>query len=305
VTQFAWFDRAGKLTAPVGVPLTYVSMFRLSPDERQIAVQEGMVQAGSAGISDLWLVDTERGTNQRFTTTAAGSNTQPVWSSDDRTILFTNFYRPELLRKAVSGTGNEQLEQVVAKRPAEVMPTDWSRDGRWVLTRERGGETGYDIWKTPVTSDGRMQPGTTPSPYLRTRFNEQGARFSPELNPRWVAYYSDESGRYEVYIDSFPEPSHKIPITTGGGVHPMWGAADELFYVRLEDGALMSVALKVTPLTIQPSAPRELFRLPLRSPAGATYQPSRDGQRFLVLTTPDSAPPSLNMIVNWPALLKR
>jgi hypothetical protein len=85
----------------------------------------------------------------------------------------------------------------------------------------------------------------------------------------------------------------------------MWGAADELFYVRPEDNALMSVALKVTPETIEPSPPRELFRLPLQSPAGATYQPSRDGQRFLVLTTPESAPSSLNLIVNWPAVLKK
>ena len=85
----------------------------------------------------------------------------------------------------------------------------------------------------------------------------------------------------------------------------MWGAADELFYVRLDDNALMSVALKVTSETIEPSAPRELFRLPLRSPAGATYQPSRDGQRFLVLTSPESAHSWLNMIVNWPALLKK
>jgi len=108
-----------------------------------------------------------------------------------------------------------------------------------------------------------------------------------------------------VYIDSFPEPRRKIPISTGGGLSPMWGAADELFYVRLDDNALMSVALKVTSETIEPSAPRELFRLPLRSPAGATYQPSRDGHRFLVLTTPESGPPSLNMIVNWPTLLKK
>jgi Tol biopolymer transport system component len=302
VTQFAWFDRAGKPRTPVGGPLSYVSMFRLSPDERHIAVQQGSVQAGSAGISDLWLLDTERGFNKRFTSSAGGANTQPVWSPDGRTIVFTNFYVPELVRKAVSDIGDEQL---VAKRPAEVMPTDWSRDGRWVLTRERGAGTGYDIWKIPVTSDGRMEPGAAPSLYLRTKFNEQAARFSPEPNPRWVAYASDESGRYEVYIDSFPERRGKIPISIGGGFHPMWGAADELFYVRLDDNELMSVALKVTPETIEASAPHELFRLPLRSPAGATYQPSGDGQRFLVLTTPERGPSWLNLIVNWPALVKK
>jgi hypothetical protein len=303
VTQFAWFDRAGKLLTPVGGPLSYASMFRLSPDERHIVVQQGAVQAGSAGVSDLWLVDTERGGSNRFTDSrAAGTNTQPVWSPDGRTILFVHLGSPELVRKAASGIGDEQ---VVARRPTEVMPTDWSRDGGWVLTRERGADTGFDIWKIPVTSDGKLAAGAAPSPYLRTRFNEQEARFSPEPNPRWVAYASDESGRPEVYIDSFPEPRGKILISNGGGFHPMWGAADELFYVRPEDNALMSVALKVTPETIEPSPPRELFRLPLQSPAGATYQPSRDGQRFLVLTSPESAPSSLNLIVNWPAVLKK
>jgi Tol biopolymer transport system component len=303
VTQFAWFDREGKPLTPVGEPLSYVSMFRLSPDDRHIAVQTGVVQAGSAGISDLWLVDTERGGSNRFTdSAAAGSNTQPVWSPDGRTILFVHLGSPELVRKAARGIGNEQL---VARRPAEVMPTDWSRDGRWVLTRERGADTGFDIWKIPVTSDGRTEPGATPSPYVRTKFNEQGARFSPELNPRWVAYASDESGRYEVHIDSFPERRGKIPLSTGGGLHPMWGAADELFYVRPEDNALMSVALKVTSEAIEPSTPVKLFTLPLRSPAGATYQPSRAGQRFLVLTEPESGPPLLNLIVNWPALVKK
>jgi hypothetical protein len=207
------------------------------------------------------------------------------------------------VRKAANGASDEQL---VARRPPEVMPTDWSRDGRWVLTRERGADTGFDIWKMPVTSDGNLEAGAAPLPYLRTRFNEQSARFSPEPNPRWVAYTSDESGRYEVYIDSFPEPRGKILISTGGGLHPRWGAGGhELFYARLEDNTLMTVALKVTAETIEPSAPRELFRLPLRSPAGATYEPSRDAQRFLVLTSPESAHSWLNMIVNWPALLKQ
>ena len=217
-------------------------------------------------------------------------------------ILFTHLNRPELLRKAANGTGEEQ---VVARRPNEVMPTDWSRDGHWVLTRERSPETRYDIWKLAMTPDGKMPEGIAPAPYLRTRFAESSGKFSPEPSPRWVAYVSDESGRLEVYIDSFPDRRGKKPISTAGGFAPWWGAgARELFYLSLEN-KVMLVSLKPGSDTLEPSVPRELFTLPLRSPAGPTYEPSRDGQRFLVLTSPIAAPQPLTVIFNWPALFKK
>ena len=85
------------------------------------------------------------------------------------------------------------------------------------------------------------------------------ARFSPEPNPRWVAYTSDESGRYEIYVQSFPEPKRKWQISMGGGMLPQWGAGgQELFYVA-PNGKLMSVKLKVGADSVEPSAPRELF----------------------------------------------
>jgi hypothetical protein len=157
-----------------------------------------------------------------------------------------------------------------------------------------------------MTSDGKMQDGVAPTPYLQTRFNELEARFSPEPSPRWVAYASDESGRYEIYIDAFPEPRGKKRISISGGRSPQWGAGGrELFYVSPEN-KLMAVSLKLGADNVEPSAPRELFQLSMRATAaGPTYQSSRDGQRFLVLTNPETAPQSLNVIVNWPALLKK
>jgi hypothetical protein len=156
-----------------------------------------------------------------------------------------------------------------------------------------------------MTFDGKMQEGVAPTPYLHTQFNETEARFSPEPSPRWVAFASDESGRYEVYIDAFPDPRGKKRISTSGGRSPQWGAGGrELFYVSPED-KVMAVSLKLGPDGFEPAAPRELFQVPQRATiAGPIYEPSRDGQRFLVLTTPETAPQSLNVIVNWPALLK-
>jgi serine/threonine protein kinase/dipeptidyl aminopeptidase/acylaminoacyl peptidase len=293
--QLAWFDRTGKLLGEVGEPMDILG-FRLSPDERQIAVERGGTEH-----DDIWLLDAERGISSRLTADHAYT-THPIWSPDGRTILFYHLGSPELLRKAVNGVGEEQI---VAERLHGGSVTDWSGDGRWVLTVERNSETeGYGIWKWPVTPEGKMREGGAATPYLRTRFNHAQGYFSPEPSPRWVAYVSDESGRREVYIDAFPEPRGKKRISTAGGDTPQWGASSrELFYISPEN-KLMAVGLKFAD-TVEPSPPRELFALPLRIPAGPPYEPSRDGRRFLMVTNPEAARQPLTVIVNWPALLKK
>jgi hypothetical protein len=127
-------------------------------------------------------------------------------------------------------------------------------------------------------------------------------RFSPKPSPLWVAYQSDETGRYEVYIQGFPEPRGKFPISTGGGQYPEWGAGGrELFYVS-PDNKLMVSDLATTPEVVRPSARRALFTLPIIDNGWSPYY-TIDGQRFLVRAV-QQAPP-LALIVNWPALLKR
>ena len=183
--------------------------------------------------------------------------------------------------------------------------TDWSRDGRCVLYYEIAPDTQRDLWVLAVTPDGKPAPDAKPRPYLRTRFNESWGRFSPEAPPRWVAYQSDETGRYEVYIQAFPEPRGKFQISTGGGQYPQWGAGGrELFYVS-PDYKLMAVSLKLGADSVEPSTPRELFPLPALDIGWSPYDTAPDGQRFLVRATPGQAAQPLTVIVNWPALLKR
>ena len=116
---------------------------------------------------------------------------------------------------------------------------------------------------------------------------------------------SDESGRPEVYIDAFPEPRGKKRVSKNGGQFPEWGAGGrELFYVS-PDNHLMAASL-TSAFDIQASGPRELFPLPRRvGIATPPYQPSRDGQRFLVLTSPEQPRQALTVIVNWPRLMKQ
>ncbi len=153
--------------------------------------------------------------------------------------------------------------------------------------------------------DGKPAPDARPRPYLRTPFNELWGRFSPESPPRWVAYQSDITGRYEVYIQAFPEPRGRVQVSTGGGQYPQWGAGGrELFYVS-PDNKLMVASLKMGANSVEPSAPRALFTLPATEIGWSPYDATADGQRFLVRATPVQAGEPLTVIVNWPALLKQ
>jgi hypothetical protein len=238
----------------------------------------------------------------RFTFTP-GSNLTPVWSPDGRTVVFSSGTPLNLYRKEASGAGTEQR---IIESASFQIPTDWSRDGRLLLFHEFAPETQRDVWLLPVTADGKPEEDAKPRPYLRSRFNEWEARFSPEPNPRWVAYVSDESGRGEVYIQSFPEPRGKWPISTGGGRNPRWGRdGRELYYVAPDD-KLMAVSLKVGLDTVEASEPRALFTVPWDAAAFASaYDVAPDGQRFLVRAAPETGSQPLQVIVNWPALLKK
>ena len=147
-----------------------------------------------------------------------------------------------------------------------------------------------------------MSPDGKASPLRVTRFNEYAAQFSPgrEGAPRWIAYASDESGRSEIYVQSYPGDEHRVPVSTGGGVRPMWSPdGKELFYVTGD--AMMAVAM-------QPNgtfgAPRRLFDRSsfLINDRFQSYSVSPDGKRFLMIQRdPGSAPRQLNVILNWSA----
>jgi Tol biopolymer transport system component/tRNA A-37 threonylcarbamoyl transferase component Bud32 len=280
-SQFTWFDRAGGTLGLMGEPGEY-STFRLSPDGSRVAVSRGPA---------LWLLEVDRGVFSRFTATQAEGVMFPVWSPDSRTIVYA---KQSLYRKDVSGAGGEQrLTESQHQRSL-----DWSRDGRFLLYDEIAPTGQRDLWILPV------EPDAKPRLYLHTPFSDLWGRFSPESTPHWVAYGSNESGRFEVYVQSFPEPRGATRISTGGGRYPQWSPdGKELFYVS-PDLKLMSVSLKLSADSVKPSAPTELFALPADDNSINPYDVAPDG-RFLVRANPQNAPPPLTVIVNWPALLKR
>jgi hypothetical protein len=154
-----------------------------------------------------------------------------------------------------------------------------------------------------MTPDGRLAEGAQPKPYLQGSSSEWQGRFSPEPNPRWVAYQSDETGRNEIYIASFPDARRKLQVTAGGGIFPQWGPdGRELFYLS-GDGMLTVVSLRNGADGLEPSSPQPLFPLAANFNFASPFEVSPDGKRILV----NQAQPNteLDVVVNWPLLLQR
>ncbi len=196
LSQFTWFDRKGNPQGVVGEPGEY-GTFRLSLDGRRIATA-----LDRPGSTDIWMLEVDRPV-AGLLNSHLGSSIYPVWSPDGRTVVFSSAAPRNLYRKESSGAGNEEP---LYQSPKNQYALDWSRDGRSIIYSETTPTTQGDLWILPTTPDGKPAPGAAPKPYLRTPANERMGRFSPEAPPRWVAYQSDETGRWEVYIQAFPEP---------------------------------------------------------------------------------------------------
>lgn len=287
--QFKLVNRAGKPQSTLGEP-DLNAFFHLSPDGRRIAV----TRVNPAG-ADLWILNMDRGVSNRLTT-KPGLNVGPVWSPDSQMILFSSDAPPNLFRKNASGTSGEQR---LTQSANAQFPLDWSRDGKFILYEEEtvpGDQR--SLWVLSVApSDAK------PRLYQRTTFSESNGRLSPD--GRWLAFQSDESGRFEIYIDGFPEPRGRVRISTQGGVLPQWSSdGRELFFVS-EDSMLMSVSLRPGPVSLQPSNPHALFPLLVIDTDVSPYDVTRDREHFLVLDAAEHPAHPLTVIANWPALLNR
>jgi Tol biopolymer transport system component len=296
-TQFVWFDRQGKRLGSVGTPHDYRQL-ALSPDGTEVATERN-----DGGNPDIWLASLSRGTDTRFTFDSANDG-YPVWSPDGARIAFSsdragNF---DLYQHASSGAGQDEL---LFQSDLNKFGTDWSGDGRFLLYSETDPKTKVDLWVLPMDGTPGGKPGERkPVPFLRTEFNEQNARFSPD--GRWVAYESDESGRNEVYVRPFPAAEGgggKWMVSQGGGVTPHWrGDGKELFYLAL-DGNIMAVPAAASASAFQPGTPAALFKTPANAVGGDV---TADGKRFLLLVSGGEITPApFTVVLNWMSLLKK
>jgi serine/threonine protein kinase len=304
VIQAMLFDRQGKSLSALGESGISLLGLALSPDGAKAAVSLGKMNQGFVSI-DLWLVDSARGTNTRFTF-GQGNSVLPVWSPDGSKIIFasTRDGAYSLCQKLTSGVKDEEL---LLKSSDPKYPTSWSRDGRFLLYSEFDSKTKSDLWVLPLEGDRK------PIPFLRTEFNESDGHFSPDM--RWVAYVSDDSGRNEIYVRGFSQvsgaPSQtggKWQVSIGGGAGPRWRRDGKELYYRTPDGKVMAV--KVTADTVfQLGTPKPLFQAPPGQGSWssiAIWDVTSDGNRFLMSTPAgDAIPAPFTVVVNWIAGLKR
>jgi dipeptidyl aminopeptidase/acylaminoacyl peptidase len=238
----------------------------------------------------------------RFTNTLSGA---AVWSPNGAQIAFFHLTQRNMYLKEVTGTREELL--------VRGSPSDWSADGRFLLYTDVDPKNQGDIWILPDPLN--KSRARKPVPFLQTPSDESQAQFSPD--GRWVAYTSNESGRYEIYLRPFPTPASasgvKWRVSSSGGQQPRWRRdGRELFYLEglLPRLQLMAIPVSPGPRPIAPDAtPRALFEYRARSLLpqlnAFSYSPSSDG-RFLISAFADQeVRPTLNVMVNWPALVKK
>jgi serine/threonine protein kinase len=285
--QLVWFDREGKQTGAVDAPMkVFVGQDpHLSPDGKRLVVKRD---------SNLWVIDLAKGTGLRITSTFSQI---PVWSPDGSRIVYSG--SGGVTVKAANGSGEAETLLTGAKFPAA-----WSPDGRFIIYLQRGVKTRRDMWVLPTFGDKKEYL------LLNSSFDEHSPQLAP--NGRWLAYASDETGNYEIYVQSFSAEgklgADKKRVSTTGGTFPVWRHdGSELFFVAA-DGQMMSSSVKTGGTEFEFAAPQALFKT--RMLAWGTnfheFDVSPDGQRFLVGTMigdTKAAPPTV--ILNWTAEVKK
>jgi len=294
--SLVWVDRTAR-DRPVAAPERPYANPRLSPDGRVVAVN-----VTDDARQDIWTYDLTRDTLTRLTFDGTGNNF-PQWTPDGRRVIYRSFRpAPNLFWKSADGSGAE--ERLTTSQFLQT-PLSVSPDGRTLVFTELNAKTSYDLLAMSLDGD------RTPRPIIQTPFDDRIAQLSPD--GRWIAYISNESGTYEVYVQPFPGPGGKQQISSGGGAEIVWAKNGELFYrTGPELEKMMVVDFEQGPV-LRAGKPRLLFEGPyLSNAANASLSPnysvSADGQRLLMLKATGGQSGELtqiNLVMNWFDELKR
>jgi serine/threonine-protein kinase len=295
---FVWVDRMGKEAPIAAPPRAYVHPI-LSPDGTRVAVSSRDQE------NDIWIWDLGRATLTRLTLDP-GLDWYPVWTSDGRRIVFSSNRGGSLNLwwQAADGTG--VAERLTTSSNAQD-PTGITPDGTAVVFDEQTGTMGRDLLQLALDGTRRV------TPLLQTKFDERNGIVSP--NGRWLAYESNSSGSFEIYVRPFPNVGGGLGlVSTAGGTRPLWSRnGKELFYVGT-DGALLRVPVEANGATWHAGAPTKLLEGRYYTSGGGRtggrmYDVSLDGQRFLMIKAPgadaSAASPALIVVQHWDEELKR
>ncbi len=283
VSQLVWFDRKGHEVGVATKPGIYGNV-ALSPNGRLVA--SDTTDPGSLN-TDIYTYEVDSGESKRLTFDPA-IDSMPIWSPDERQLVFADNREPRFDLYLKDSDGAHE-EKAIPQEGADRFPNDWSRDGKYILY-----ERGPDLWYVSI-------PDLKPAEFLKATSTLRTGRFSPD--GKWVAYSSSESGKWEIYVTSFPEAHGKWQVSNAGGTQPRWrGDGKELFYLSPDD-KLMAVPVK-TGANFDAATPTMLFQAYPRETVAATseqffYDVGQDGQKFLINTQLKSTKTPMSVIMNW------
>jgi dipeptidyl aminopeptidase/acylaminoacyl peptidase len=293
--QLTWFDRAGKQLGELGAPANYANI-EISPAGDRVAAD-----TLANGNRDVWVIDVGRAVPSRLTFDPA-SDWTPVWSPDGSQILFaSNRAGTHMYQRPASGVGSDRL---VFKSDSSEIPVSWSRDGRYIVFSrfKTGGGAGVDTWLLTMAGEPKA------TPFIESPFDKAQARISPD--GRWITYVTNDSGTYQVVVQSFPDPNGgRWQITAQGGIEPKWRHDGRELYYLAPDGKLMAVPVNAGP-AFQAGSPSVLFQTPLAVTRGQTprdrrYDVAPDGRFLIAVPTAAATQTPVTVVVNWTALTNR
>jgi len=275
-----WLDSSGKTQPLLATPGVYLTP-RFSPDGQRLALAVG---AGRA--RDIFVHDRQRDTMSRLTFNAQ-ENYYPLWTPDGKHIAFRSSSISGYSVGWIRSDGAGEAQRLLESKGTPPIPYSFSPDGKLLAYYQTDPETSFDIWTLPLdlSDPDHPKPGK-PEPFLRTPAQELRPAFSPD--GRWIAYTSDESGRYEIYVRPYPGPGGKWQISTTGGNPPIWSRdGRELFFETL-DNRIMVTDYTVTGSSFVSGKPRLWSETQIRATgAVANLDLAPDGKRFAVFPMPD------------------
>ena len=289
--ELEWRDRTGKIEGTLSDPASFNGV-AFSPDNRMAAAR---IIDTTIGTEDLWIFDLERGLRSRFTFDP-GLDTWPVWSPDSASLYFASNRggEPGVYRKDVVGAG---MVELVVSGEGNLWPTSISPDGKHLLVVEMTEGTGSDLSLFALEAGGGLKP------FRHTEFLEAAGVFSPD--GRWVAYHSNESGEFEVYVTSFPEPGRRWQVSSSSGTYPLWrGDGMEIVFSTM-NGVLVAAQVRGEGDNFVVEGEEQLFTFRPPEIGASFFSLSNDGQRFLAVpSTAQQADSLLHLLVNWPTALE-
>jgi eukaryotic-like serine/threonine-protein kinase len=287
--QPIWVNASGGELGAVG-ELALILTIRLSPDGQRLA--EGVQDPQTKNV-DIWLLDLSRNVKTRFTFDPAVEY-YPVWSPDGSRIAFSSNQKGhfDIYVKNAGGAGEPEL---LLASDADKFVTDWSSDGRFLTftSSDPKGKTANDLWTLPLSGDRK------PSPFLQTQFFEANATLSAD--GRWLAYQSNESGKVEVYITTFPTAGGKWQVSQDGGMEPRWRHDGAGLTFRTPDGTLMGAAVAAKGAAVEVGTPREISKIRLGevSPRMWAFATAPQQDRFIVLRPEKVESTPLTLVTRW------